>query len=44
VTDADFEAWRVEEATFLKESAQETAEDLQKIAYIEALEKLEKAR
>ncbi|KAG2341415.1 hypothetical protein BDR05DRAFT_1001795 [Suillus weaverae] len=44
ITDADFERWNTEELEFLENVAEESDEDIEAMAYVEALESLTRAQ
>ncbi|KAG1852223.1 hypothetical protein F4604DRAFT_1933797 [Suillus subluteus] len=44
ITDADFERWNAEELDFLENLAEESDEDIEAMAYVEALESLMRAQ
>ena len=44
ITDADFERWNTEELEFLENMAEESDEDIESMAYVEALESLTRAQ
>jgi hypothetical protein len=44
ITDADFECWNTEELEFLENVAEESDEDIEAMAYVEALESLTRAQ
>ena len=44
ITDADFERWNTEELEFLENMAEESDEDIEAMAYVEALESLTRAQ